>query len=102
MYSGFKSMARLFLLSVLATMAVVPEPIKGASTIPPSGQPAKTIGSISFLGNVAKCASANGLVLMDHTVLLFFPLGLFIKLWSLPVGGIYVSPTPRSFFIFLA
>ena len=40
-----------------ATSAVVPLPPNGSNIVPPSGHPAKTQGSISSFGNVAKWAS---------------------------------------------
>ena len=52
-------------------MPVVPEPPKGSSTVPPSGQPANTHGSIRSLGKVAKCAPLNAFVVTVHTDLLF-------------------------------
>ena len=62
MYAGFNSLPRKCLPSFLATYAVVPAPMNGSYTRPPSGQPAKTQGEISSSGNVAKCASEKGLV----------------------------------------
>ena len=51
----------------LATTPVVPLPANGSSTTPPSGQPAKMHGSISFSGNTAKCAPRNPFVLSLQT-----------------------------------
>jgi hypothetical protein len=45
-----------------ATIAVVAAPTKQSSTVPPAGHPARMHGSISFGGNVAKCAPVNDAV----------------------------------------
>jgi len=64
-----------FLLSFLATIAVVPDPIKGSKTIPFSGHPALIQNSGSVLGNIAECFSkldSNGKTIQSPG---FFPLG---------------------------
>ena len=50
-----------------ATSPVVPAPLNGSRTTPPLGQPASMHGSISFGGNVAKCAPLNGRVVTVQT-----------------------------------
>src|SRR3990167_8741615 len=92
-------MPRYFLSSILATNAVVPEPIKGSHTIPFVGQLAFIGISRREVGNRAKCNSLEGSVPMSHTLGRFFPLGLFIRLWSLPVGVIEVPLIPLSLLI---
>ena len=62
----------------LATTPAVPLPANGSSTTPPSGQPAKIHGSISFSGNVAKCAPRNPFVLTLQTLRLFLRPVLFL------------------------
>jgi hypothetical protein len=73
-------------------MPVVPEPPKGSKTVPPSGQPANTHGSIKSFGKVAKCAPLNGLVVIVHTDLLFF-LARAHTFWT-PLVSIPNSPLP--------
>jgi len=60
------------LLSFLATIAVVPLPMKGSNIISLGLLPAKMHGSMSSGGNTAKCAPLYGLGGIDHTERLFF------------------------------
>jgi len=53
-YSGLSSQRMLLRLLRAATRPVVPAPPNGSSTVPPSGHPARTQGSIRSGGNVAK------------------------------------------------
>lgn len=69
-YSGFNSKPIKFLLSLRDTNAVVPAPIKGSKTIPPSGHPALMQSTIKSCGKVAKCASLKGFVVTVQTLFL--------------------------------
>nr|AKH46655.1 DNA adenine methylase [uncultured marine virus] len=58
------------------TSPVVPAPANGSSTTAPRGAPARMHGSMSFGGNVAKCAPLYGRVVTVQTLRLLRPLGL--------------------------
>src|SRR5215831_14750404 len=73
-YSGFNSIPIALRPSLRETTAVVPDPMNGSRTVPPSGQPALIHGSIRSSGNVAKCASGYDLVLISQTECLFLPI----------------------------
>jgi hypothetical protein len=71
----FKSIPTNLRPSRCATTAVVPLPINGSRTMPPSGQPAEIHNSTSFSGKTAKCALLNFESGISHTVRRFRPLG---------------------------
>ena len=56
------------------TTPTVPDPKNGSSTQSSGREPARTQGSTSFGGKVAKCAPKKGSVGMDQTVRRFLPL----------------------------
>ena len=70
-YSLFISTPTYRRLYFTATNPVVPAPLKGSRTMSPSRDPARIQGVISSGGNVAKCASLNGLVATVQTERLF-------------------------------
>src|SRR3990167_6843112 len=75
-----------------ATTPVVPLPQNGSSTVPPGGQPAFIGVSTSSGGNVAKCASLHGFVLILHTHRLFRPSGFGRRSRSSRSSTAYPSP----------
>jgi len=78
-YSEFNSLPIQLRFSLCATNAVVPLPIKGSYTVPPSGHPAFMQGTINASGYVAKWASLYGLVVTVQTERLFrLPLSINI------------------------
>src|SRR4051794_33180824 len=66
-YFGLSSMPMYCRPCSSATSPVVPAPLNGSRTIPPRREPARMQGSMSFGGNVAKCAPLNGCVATVQT-----------------------------------